>query len=265
MAAAGAILVRTMNLLAGKIRPGRHDRGARPSRRAVHPLAGRRAGVQGLPRLPGLDLRVAELDDRPRDPGPYKLGRGDILSVDIGVVHDGWVADAARTFPVGPITPIARKLLQTTEESLLAGGRAVPRRQPARRRLARVQEHVEAAGLSIVRTLVGHGVGREHARGAPDPQLRHARDGRAARGGDGAGGRADGHRRPPRGAGRRRPLGDLLAGRLAGRALRVHGRDHRRRARGSSRRGTRRAGKPRCAAADLASESATGPAGQRPC
>ena len=37
-----------------------------------------------------------------------------------------------------------------------------------------IQEHVEAAGLSIVRSLVGHGIGREHARGAPDPQLRHA-------------------------------------------------------------------------------------------
>ena len=45
-------------------------------------------------------------------PGPYKLARGDILSVDIGVVFDGWVADAARTFPVGPISPIAQKLLQ---------------------------------------------------------------------------------------------------------------------------------------------------------
>src|ERR671916_3376581 len=39
-------------------------------------------------------------------PGPYELSRGDILSVDVGVIHDGWVADAARTFPVGPVSPI---------------------------------------------------------------------------------------------------------------------------------------------------------------
>ena len=44
-------------------------------------------------------------------PGNDKLSRGDILSVDVGVVLDGWVADAARTFPVGQITPVARKLL----------------------------------------------------------------------------------------------------------------------------------------------------------
>src|SRR3954454_4988530 len=42
-------------------------------------------------------------------PGAYELQRGDVLSIDVGVVKDGWVADAARTFPVGPITPIARK------------------------------------------------------------------------------------------------------------------------------------------------------------
>jgi methionyl aminopeptidase len=41
-------------------------------------------------------------------PGPYKLGRGDILSVDIGVVKDGWVADAAITLPIGSISPVTR-------------------------------------------------------------------------------------------------------------------------------------------------------------
>ena len=94
-------------------------------------------------------------------PGPYKLERGDILSVDIGVVFDGWVADAARTFPVGPISPIAQKLLKTTEESLFA---AVPQCR-AGNRLGdvshAVQATVEAAGLSVVRSLVGHGIGRE--------------------------------------------------------------------------------------------------------
>ena len=52
-------------------------------------------------------------------PGSYKLGRGDLISIDIGVIYDGWVADSARTFAVGPVTPIARKLLVTTEEALL--------------------------------------------------------------------------------------------------------------------------------------------------
>src|SRR6266536_4531451 len=47
-------------------------------------------------------------------PGPYELKRGDVLSVDAGVVRDGWVADAAITVPIGPVSPEARKLLETT-------------------------------------------------------------------------------------------------------------------------------------------------------
>jgi methionyl aminopeptidase len=101
-------------------------------------------------------------------PGPYRLERGDILSVDVGVVYDGWVADAARTFPVGPISAIARKLLEATEASLFA---AVPQVR-AGNRLGDVsnaiQTHVEAEGLSIVRSLVGHGIGRDMHE---DPQI----------------------------------------------------------------------------------------------
>src|SRR5690349_24358333 len=44
-------------------------------------------------------------------PGPYKLERGDIISIDVGVVLDGWVADAAITVPVGPVSSVARQLL----------------------------------------------------------------------------------------------------------------------------------------------------------
>jgi methionyl aminopeptidase len=101
-------------------------------------------------------------------PGKYKLGRGDILSIDIGVIRDGWVADAARTFPVGPITPIARKLLSVTEESLFL---AVEQCRPGNHLgdvSHTIQAHVEAAGLSIVRSLVGHGIGRSMHE---DPQI----------------------------------------------------------------------------------------------
>ena len=101
-------------------------------------------------------------------PGPYKLQRGDIISIDIGVVRDGWVADAARTFPVGPVTPIARRLLSVTEESLHL---AVEQCRDGNRLgdvSSAVQQHVEAAGFSIVRTLVGHGIGRSMHE---DPQI----------------------------------------------------------------------------------------------
>src|SRR5438128_7785569 len=51
-------------------------------------------------------------------PGDYKLQRGDILSIDVGVVLDGWVADAAITIPIGGVTPIATRLMQTTRDAL---------------------------------------------------------------------------------------------------------------------------------------------------
>ena len=76
MAAAGAILVRTMDLLAGKIRPGVTTRRAGQGGREVHPLPGRDAGLQGLPRLPGLDLRLAEPHGRARHPRQVQARAG---------------------------------------------------------------------------------------------------------------------------------------------------------------------------------------------
>jgi methionyl aminopeptidase len=76
-------------------------------------------------------------------------------------VLDGWVADAARTFPVGEISPVAEKLLEVTEESLF---KAVEQCRPGNRLgdLGHaVQQHVESNGFSVVRSLVGHGIGRD--------------------------------------------------------------------------------------------------------
>ena len=67
MAAAGAIQARCLQMLAAKARAGVTTKELDDGGREVHPLAGRRARLQGLPRLPRLDLRLAELDGRPRD------------------------------------------------------------------------------------------------------------------------------------------------------------------------------------------------------
>src|SRR5256714_12418810 len=160
MAAAGAILVKTMNLVAGKVRPGTTtadlDRAAEKFIRSQ----GAEPAFKGYRGFPGSICTSPNSMIVHGIPGPYTLQRGDIISVDIGVIRDGWVADAARTFPVGPVTPVARKLLTTTEESLFI---AVEQCR-AGNRLGDVshaiQHRVEEAGLSIVRTLVGHGIGR---------------------------------------------------------------------------------------------------------
>jgi methionyl aminopeptidase len=93
------------------------------------------------------------------------------------VVLDGWVADGAVTFPVGPVTPLARKLLEVTRQSLFD---AVEQCRPGNRLgdvSHAVQERVEGQGMSVVRSLVGHGIGRDMHE---DPQIPNY--GRAGRG-----------------------------------------------------------------------------------
>lgn len=160
MAAAGEILVRTLNLLAGKVRPGvttgELDKAAEKFIRSQ----GAEPAFKGYRGFPGSICASPNSMIVHGIPGPYRLERGDILSVDVGVVLNGWVADAARTFPVGPVTPVARKLLTVTEEALFT---AVEQCRLGNRLgdvSHAIQAHVEAAGLSIVRSLVGHGIGR---------------------------------------------------------------------------------------------------------
>jgi methionyl aminopeptidase len=160
MAAAGAILVRTLNLVAGKIRPGVTTEELDQAAEKYIRSQGAEPAFKGYRGFPGSICTSPNSMIVHGIPGPYKLGRGDILSVDVGVVLDGWVADAARTFPVGPITPIARKLLTTTEESLFLAVEQCRAGSHLGDVSHAVQEHVEAAGLSIVRSLVGHGIGR---------------------------------------------------------------------------------------------------------
>ncbi|MHB1837655.1 MAG: type I methionyl aminopeptidase, partial [Solirubrobacteraceae bacterium] len=168
MAAAGAILVRTLNLLASKIRPGVTTAQLDEAAERFIRSQGATPAFKGYRGFPGSICASPNSMVVHGIPGPYKLRRGDILSVDVGVVLDGWVADAARTFPVGQVSPVAQKLLRVTEESLMV---AVPECRIGNRLgdiSHAIQAHVEAEGLSIVRTLVGHGIGRDMHE---DPQI----------------------------------------------------------------------------------------------
>src|SRR5436305_7148652 len=118
MAAAGEILVRTMSLLAGKVRPGVSTRELDDAAEKFIRSQGAEPAFKGYRGFPGSICTSPNSMIVHGIPGAYKLARGDILSVDIGVIYEGWVADAARTFPVGPITPVAQRLLQVTEEAL---------------------------------------------------------------------------------------------------------------------------------------------------
>jgi methionyl aminopeptidase len=94
-------------------------------------------------------------------PGSYELKRGDVLSIDIGVVKDGWVADAARTIPIGQISEPAQHLLDVTRDSLFVGIAEAKAGNHLGDVSAAIQRRVESEGLHVIKSLVGHGIGRE--------------------------------------------------------------------------------------------------------
>src|SRR5919107_1194553 len=160
MARAGEILVRTMDLLAGKVRPGVTTGELDAAAEKFIRSQGATPAFKGYRGFPGSICASPNEMVVHGIPGGFKLRKGDILSVDIGVVKDGWVADGARTFPVGEVSPVAERLLDVTEQSLF---RAVEQCHVGNRLgdvSHAVQAHVEEHGFSVVRSLVGHGIGR---------------------------------------------------------------------------------------------------------
>ena len=88
------------------------------------------------------------------------LKAGDLLSIDVGAVVDGFYGDAAVTVPVGTIRPEAERLMRVTEEALTLG---IAEAKPGNRLYdisSAIQHHVETNGFSVVREFVGHGIGR---------------------------------------------------------------------------------------------------------
>jgi methionyl aminopeptidase len=168
LAASGQVLVATLALLAGAVREG-------VSTAELDELAERFIRSQGAtPTFKGYRGFPGSICASPNSmivhgiPGPYRLTGGDIISIDVGVTLDGWVADAARTFPVGEISAEAQNLLGATEQSLFAG---IAECRPGNRMgdvSSAIQTVAEDAGLAVVRSLVGHGVGRSMHE---DPQV----------------------------------------------------------------------------------------------
>ena len=168
MAAAGAILVRTLQLLESKVREGVTTAELDEAAERYIRSQGATPAFKGYRGFPGSICSSPNSMVVHGIPGSYRLERGDVLSVDVGVVKDGWVADAARTFPVGHVSPVAHKLLDVTRSSLFD---AVEQCRPGNRLgdvSHAVQARVEGEGLSVIRSLVGHGIGRDMHE---DPQV----------------------------------------------------------------------------------------------
>ena len=161
MAAAGDILVRCMKMLGAKVRPGitteELDAAAERFIRSQDALP----AFKGYRGFPGSICASPNSMVVHGIPGPYELKRGDVISIDVGVVKDGWVADAAVTFPVGPVSTEAKQLLAVTRAALFAGVEQMQTGKHLGDVSSAIQQTVETEGLSIIRTLVGHGVGRD--------------------------------------------------------------------------------------------------------
>jgi methionyl aminopeptidase len=158
---AAQIVARVLREMARAVRPGIttaeldrlaeaviRDHGARPAFK----------GYRGFPAsiCPSINEEVVH-----GIPGSRALRDGDIVGIDVGAELHGWYGDAARTFAVGAVSEEASRLMRVTAESLDLG----IARARAGNRIGdishAVQGHVERHGFSVVRDLVGHGIGRE--------------------------------------------------------------------------------------------------------
>ena len=160
MAASGEVLVRCLKMLAGKARAGVTTKELDAAAEKFIRSQDAEPAFKGYRGFPGSICASPNSMVVHGIPDDYECKRGDVLSIDIGVIKDGWVADGARTFAVGEISPVAAKLLEVTEASLFD---AVEQCQVGNRLgdvSHAVQERVEAEGFSVVRSLVGHGIGR---------------------------------------------------------------------------------------------------------
>src|ERR1700710_2655521 len=115
MAASGAVLARCHEMLRGKARPGvttaELDRAAE---RFIRSQGGEPV-FKGYRGFPGSICSSPNSMVVHGIPGSYELKRGDLISIDVGVIKDGWVADAAMTVPIGPVSEQARQLLDVTK------------------------------------------------------------------------------------------------------------------------------------------------------
>lgn len=94
-------------------------------------------------------------------PGPRVLKSGDIISIDVGVNVDGWHGDGARTYPVGGVDDESQRLMRVTKEALALGIKEAQVGNHLFNIGHAIQKYVEAAGFSVVRDFVGHGIGQE--------------------------------------------------------------------------------------------------------
>ncbi len=162
IAAAGALVAETIAHVGGLLRPG-------VTTDELDSAAGSFVRTHGgIPTSEGYKGYPKAICISPNDvvvhgiPDAFVVGDGDLVTIDVGVTLDGYIADSAYTFGVGEIQPEDQRLLDVAQDALAAGiAEAVVENRVGDVSHA-IQEVVEAAGFSVIRSLVGHGVGRHY-------------------------------------------------------------------------------------------------------
>lgn len=163
IARSGEIIARLFRELAPRIQPGVSTADLdRWADQFIRSFPGATPAFKGLYGFPGSVCTSINEEVVHGIPDPRRrLREGDIVTIDVGVRLDGWVADSAWTFPVGEISPEVRYLLEVTEQALYAAVEAAVVGNHVGDIGAAVVRRVEGTGFGIIRDLVGHGVGRD--------------------------------------------------------------------------------------------------------
>lgn len=168
MREAGKLVAQTLQMLRGHVNPGittqELDHMAEQFIRSAGAIPAFK-GYHGFPANICASLNEQVVHGIP---GSRQLKDGDIISIDIGVLHNGYYGDAAITLPVGKVDPAVEQLLKVTEESLMKGIAQAVIGQRIGDISHAVQNYAESYGYGVVREYVGHGIGRHMHE---DPQI----------------------------------------------------------------------------------------------
>ena len=158
--AAAQLVAQTLEMLAREVRPGVSTGELDQKAEAFIREGGGRPAFKGYRGFPASICPSVNEEVVHAIPGERVLADGDIVGIDVGVEIDGYYGDAARTVAVGNVSPEVRRLLAVAEEALMEGIARARGGQRVGDVSNAIQSHVERHGFSVVRDLVGHGIGR---------------------------------------------------------------------------------------------------------
>jgi methionyl aminopeptidase len=161
MRAAGRVVARVLQAVASKAAPGASTLELEAVAEEEIAKAGATPAFKGYRGYPCVLCTSINDEIVHGIPSERKLEAGDIVSIDVGVKLNGYFADSAVTLALDPVTPERARLMRVTREALDHAIRQVRAGKSLGNISAAVQRHVEAAGFSVVREFVGHGIGRE--------------------------------------------------------------------------------------------------------